>query len=144
MLGDLAPSGSLNLPHCLYLDSHLLPPLLINGMEAEDDYGNEQQAYWDRGHEKLQGEDDGGVVCAVSRTVTCKTKEENGCPSPSPTGPPQKGKQAPPSLSSYLVSEAQFWGIPTPIYLLCLLPVDVGKANLDTPVTHFSISYQTL
>lgn len=92
MLGDPAPSRSLNLPHCLHLHPHLLPPLLINGMEEEDDYGNEQQAYWDWGHKKLQSEDDRVVVRTVSSMVTCKTKEENGFPSPSPTGPPQKGK----------------------------------------------------
>lgn len=107
-------------------------------MEAEDDYGNEQQAYWDWGHEKLQGEDDGGVVCAVSRTVTCKTEEENGFPFPSPTGSLQKGKQAPPSLSSRVWYQRPSFGeIPTPV----LLPVD---GYFDTPVTHPSISYQTL
>lgn len=57
---------------CLHLHPHLFPPLLIDGVEAEYGHGNEQQGYWDRGHEYLQREDDRGVVCAVTGSVTCK------------------------------------------------------------------------
>ena len=112
-------------------------------MEAEDDYGNEQQAYWDWGHEKLQGEDDGGVVCAVSSMVACKTKEKNGFPSPSPTGPLQKGKQAPPSLSSRVWYQRPSFG-EFPLLSAPLAPRRCWEDKLGYPCDSFQHLLSTL
>lgn len=105
-------------------------------MEAEDDYGNEQEAYWDGGHEKLQGEDDGGVVGAVSSMVTCKTKEENSFSGSSHS---RKGHR-------HLCHSALGSAIRGPVlgnfhsFLLFAFLVDVRNKDLDTPDAHSSIS----
>lgn len=75
------PQGPRIPPHllkCLHLHLHLLPPLLVDGVEVEGDHGSQQQDDGDRSHEDFQGEDDRRVVRAVTSLVTCKTEEEHG------------------------------------------------------------------
>lgn len=56
----------------------MLPPLLVDGVEAEGGNGQDQQGDGDRAHEDAQGEDDLGVVCAIGGSVACKANREGG------------------------------------------------------------------